>query len=201
MRFLPELFENNRRWAADAKAQDPEYFARMRERQAPGYLWIGCADSRVPANEVVGLSPGELFVHRNVANLAPAHDPNVQSVLQYAVDTLAVLHVIVCGHVGCGGVLAALDDTAPPPPLDDWLAPVRAVARVHAAALDALPDPDARWRRLCELNVATQVEAVCASPVTRAARARGQHLVVHGWVYDIGDGLLHDLGLSTAGEG
>jgi len=197
MRFLPQLFANNRAWAAARTRSDPAFFERLCAIQSPQYLWIGCADSRVPANEIVGLAPGELFVHRNVANVAPEGDVNCQSVLQYAVDVLRVGHVIVCGHYGCGGVGAALGPPVPLP-LERWLEHVRAVSRAHAAELDAIREHEARWRRLCELNVVAQVRAVAATATVREAWGRGQRLVVHGWIYDLHDGLLRDLDVSTA---
>jgi carbonic anhydrase len=195
MRFLPKLFENNREWAQRCKRGDPEYFERLSRTQQPEYLWIGCADSRVPANEIVGLGPGELFVHRNIANLVPPYDANVHSVLQYAVEALQVKHIIVCGHYGCGGVLAALREWAGLP-LENWLAHVRAVYREHKTELDALSDETARWRRLCELNVVAQVQAVRQTPVVQQSWRRDKPLLVHGWIYDLREGLLRDLELN-----
>jgi len=196
--LLARLFENNRAWSAARITEDPKFFERLCAIQAPEYLWIGCADSRVPANEIVGLAPGELFVHRNVANVVAPDDPNAHSVIQYAVDALKVRHIIVTGHYGCGGVLAAMGP-AMETPLESWLAHVRAVAQYHAAELAALASREERWRRLCELNVAAQVRAVCASATVTAAWQRQQPVVVHGWVYDLHDGLLRDLGVSVAG--
>ncbi len=198
MRFLPDLFANNREWAARSTAVEPDFFARLSGLQAPRFLWIGCSDSRVPANEIVGLAPGELFVHRNVANVVPRADLNAMAVLQYAIDFLRVDHVIVCGHYGCGGVQAALGDPLPGP-LEQWLEPLRAVARSHSEEIEALGTPEARWRRMCELNVAAQVRAVCSTPIVASAWQRGQSIVVHGWIYDIRDGLLRDLDLSVSG--
>ena len=195
MKFLPKLFENNRVWADKIKREDPEYFERLSRAQTPEYLWIGCADSRVPANEIVGLGPGELFVHRNIANLVPPFDANVHSVLQYAVEALKVKHIIVCGHYGCGGVLAALKDWSGLP-LENWLAHVRAVYRNYKVELDELPDETARWRRLCELNVITQVNAAREAQVVKAAWRRDQPVIVHGWIYDLTQGLLRDLDLA-----
>jgi carbonic anhydrase len=195
MRYLPDLFENNRRWARARVAGDPDFFARLCALQAPAYLWIGCADSRVPANEIVGLAPGELFVHRNIANLVRPDDANCQAVLQYAVENLGVAHVIVTGHYGCGGVQAAL---GPPcrDPLEGWIAQLRALKTVHAGELLDLPDDRARLRRLCELNVLDQVATLRRLPVIRDAWARGQRLMVHGWIYDLEDGLIRDLDVS-----
>lgn len=197
MRFLPELFARNRRWAAAMTAGDREFFSRLCALQAPEFLWIGCADSRVPANEIVGLAPGELFVHRNVANLAPAADVNCQAVVQYAVQALGVKHVIVCGHYGCGGVRSALDGGAAGA-VDHWLAPLRALAHRHSDEL-ALLDPAGRWSRLCELNVREQVEDLCGNPVVREAWDQGRPLTLHGWIYDLRDGLLRDLEVSRSG--
>jgi carbonic anhydrase len=197
MKYLPALFDNNRAWATERLAEDPGFFSRLCELQSPRYLWIGCADSRVPANEIVGLAPGELFVHRNIANVVPRDDLNSLSVLQYAIDVLRVGHIIVCGHYGCGGVLAAL---SPPAGrlVDEWIDPIRRLCARHQAEIDGLADADGRWRRLCELNVAAQVQSVCAADVVAAAWTRGQSLVVHGWIYDLHDGLLRDLGLSVS---
>jgi carbonic anhydrase len=200
MRYLPELFDKNRAWAAGCVAEDAAFFQRLCDLQKPDYLWIGCSDSRVPANQIVGLAPGELFVHRNVGNVVAADDPNALSVLQYAVEVLGVHHVIVCGHYGCGGVLAAFGGAAKPP-LDDWIQRIRRVRETHHAELEALADAEARWRRLCELNVAAQVQVVAGTEIVTGAWERGQRLVVHGWIYDLHDGLLRDLDLSVAGPG
>jgi carbonic anhydrase len=197
MKYLPELFENNRDWAARCLRGDPAFFRRLLERQSPRYLWIGCADSRVPANEIVGLAPGGLFVHRNVANLAPRDDLNSLSVLHYSVDVLRVEHVIVCGHYGCGGVQAALN----PPTgktFDAWVDPIRRMCEARSAELDILPDDGARWRRVCEMNVAAQVQSLCETDIVTAAWGRGQPLFLHGWFYDLRDGLLRDLDLSRS---
>ena len=198
MKYLPKLFENNRAWAERMTSNDPGYFERLAETQQPDYLWIGCADSRVPANEIVGLGPGELFVHRNIANVVHPIDLNVLSVLQYSVEFLRVSHIIVCGHYGCGGVQAALR-VGMPAPLENWLEQIRSVYRSYRKELDALPDEKARWRRLCELNVVAQVEAVCQTDTVRSAWKRGQILTVHGWIYDLREGLLRDLDVSVAG--
>jgi carbonic anhydrase len=195
MKHLPELFTNNRAWAARCLEDDPTFFRRLCELQSPRYLWIGCADSRVPANEIVGLVPGELFVHRNIANVVPHDDVNSLSVLQYAVDVLRVGHIIVCGHYGCGGVQAALSPSSGRL-VDAWIDPIRQLCARQQGELDSLADADARWRRVCELNVAAQVQSVCGTDAVAAAWARGQSVVVHGWIYDLHDGLLRDLDLS-----
>jgi carbonic anhydrase len=187
-----ELFARNRAWAEAMTRRDPEFFSRLRNQQAPQFLWIGCSDSRVPANEIVGLLPGEMFVHRNVANVVVHADVNCLSCLQYAVDVLKVHDVIVCGHYGCGGVLSALRDDRLGL-VDNWLRHVQDVRWKHETELDALPDDAARHRRLCELNVVEQVLNVSQTTVVREAWARGQALELHGWIYDVGDGLLHDL--------
>src|SRR5437762_2925407 len=194
---LSELFANNRTWAEQRRRSDPAFFQRLCALQAPDYLWIGCSDSRVPANEIVGLAPGELFVHRNVANVVAPDDMNCVAVLQYAVEVLAIKHVIVCGHYGCGGVEAALGGPLHGP-LERWLQHVRDVRSMHATELDRPMEPEARCRRLCELNVMAQVDAVGRVPAVRDAWRRGQPLAVHGWIYDLRDGLLRDLNVSVA---
>ena len=195
---LTDLKSKNRAWAARKIAADPGFFKRLEGQQAPEYLWIGCADSRVPANEIVGLDPGELFVHRNVANLAPPQDANYLSVLQFAVDVIKVKHVLVVGHYGCGGVAAAVDGQRRGL-VDHWLHPIREVHHEHRHELAALPDEKARWDRLVELNVIRQVKNVASDVFIREAWARGQELCVHGWVYTLGDGLVTDLDISIAG--
>ena len=195
---IAELMARNRAWAARKTGADPDFFARLTAQQTPAYLWIGCSDSRVPATEIVDLDPGEVFVHRNVANLAPPGDANYQAVLQYAVQALKVRHVLVVGHYGCGGVLAALQDTASGP-VAAWLTPVRDLARANRAELDALPDGAARHARLCELNVLAQVQAVAANPVVQAVWTAGEPLAVHGWCYGLGDGLITDLETTVTG--
>jgi carbonic anhydrase len=194
--MLEHLKQNNREWAARKKAVDPGFFERLVGQQAPEYLWIGCADSRVPANEIVDLDPGELFVHRNVANLAPPQDANYLSVLQFAVDVIKVKHIMVVGHYGCGGVAAAVDGQRRGL-VDHWLHPIREVHQCHKHELDALPDERARWDRLVELNVAKQVQNVAADVFVQDAWARGQSLHVHGWVYSIADGLVNDLDITV----
>lgn len=194
MKELPHLFQNNRDWAARQLARDPSFFARLSAQQAPEYLWIGCADSRVPANEITGLLPGELFVHRNVANVVVHSDLNCLAVLQFAVDVLRVKHVIVCGHYGCGGVRAALEG-ARFGLIDNWLRHVQDVRAKHRDVLDALPEGSARVDRLCELNVLEQTVNVCATSIVQDAWARDQPLAVHSWIYRLDDGWLRDLGL------
>lgn len=197
MRLLSHLFANNRAWAEATRRGDPEFFSKLAAQQAPEFLWIGCSDSRVPANQIVGLLPGELFVHRNVANVVTHSDLNCLSVLQYAVEVLRVRHVIVCGHYGCGGVRAALEG-ARLGLIDAWLRNVADVAERHQAELDALPDPDVRHHRLCELNARAQAISVAQTTFVRDAWQRGQPLSVHAWIYGIEDGLLRDLGLTLA---
>ena len=193
---LKNLFNNNRAWAAKMTRQDPEFFSRLSSQQAPEYLWIGCADSRVPANEIVGLLPGELLVHRNVANVVVHADLNCLSVLQFAVEVLNVEHIIVCGHYGCGGVRAALRDDRLGL-VDNWLRHVQDVMLKHRTELDKLRDEDEKHDRLCELNVIEQVANVSQTTVVRDAWARGQKLAVHGWIYALNDGLLRDLDVSA----
>ena len=201
MQYLPELFERNRAWAKARRDADPQFFDRLCEIQQPDYLWIGCADSRVPANEIVGLAPGEMFVHRNVANLVLPGDTNCLAVVQYAVEVLGVRHIIVCGHYGCGGVRAAIDGAAATPAhVERWLAPLHDLANAHAADLVTIDDFAARWARLCEINVCEQVRRLLATDVLINARLRGIQVIVHGWIYDLRDGLLRDLG-ATHGIG
>lgn len=192
---LAPLFENNRNWAAAMTQRDPEFFVRLSRQQAPQYLWIGCADSRVPANEIVGLLPGEIFVHRNVANIVLHGDLNCLSVLQYAVEVLRVRHIIVCGHYGCGGVAHAMGQ-GELGLIDNWLRCIKDLYLQHASELDSL-DQTSRLRRLCELNVRQQVANTCHTTIVQKAWANGQALTVHGVIYDIRDGLLHDLEVST----
>lgn len=195
--MIDNLLDANLRWAATQTRMDPDYFRRLARLQEPEYLWVGCSDSRVPANEIVGLDPGELFVHRNIANLASPQDINFLSVLQYAVEVLKVRHVIVCGHYGCGGVRAALTRRRQGL-IDHWLQPVRRLAQDRADELRLIEDPEMRANRLCECNVAAQVEAVAANPFVRDAWRKGQSLTIHGWIYSIQDGLLRDLEVSVS---
>jgi carbonic anhydrase len=190
---LRQLFENNRSWAARTVADDPQFFKNLTAQQSPQYLWIGCADSRVPANEIVGLRPGELFVHRNVANLVMQTDLNCLSVLQYAVDALRVRHVIVCGHYGCGGVRAALDASRLGL-IDNWLRTVRDTHERHRAIVDGIADAADRADCLCELNVIEQARHVAHTTVVQDAWARGHTVAIHGWIYALQDGLLRDVG-------
>jgi len=199
MHLLNDLLTNNRAWAAEITRQDPEFFERLSRLQAPQYLWIGCSDSRVPANQIVGLSPGEMFVHRNVANVVVHTDLNCLSVIQFAVDVLRVKHIIVCGHYACGGVTAALRDERLGL-VDNWLRHVQDVRWKHQRELDPLQSESDRVNRLCELNVHEQVVNVSNTTVVREAWTRGQDLAVHGWVYDLRDGLIRDLGVSITGE-
>jgi carbonic anhydrase len=199
MRTLNHLFANNRTWAAAMTRHDPEFFRRLSSQQTPQYLWIGCSDSRVPANEIVGLLPGELFVHRNVANIVVHTDLNCLSTIQFAVEVLRVGHIIVCGHYGCGGVLAALRDDKLGL-IDNWLRHVQDVRWRNQAQLDAIETAASRHERLCELNVLEQVINVGKTTVVREAWGRGQELAVHGWIYDLRDGLLRDLDLCITAE-
>ncbi|MCA6299017.1 MAG: carbonate dehydratase [Phenylobacterium sp.] len=197
--MLEDLKANNRRWAAAKLSVDPGFFQRLAGQQSPEYLWIGCADSRVPANEIVGLDPGELFVHRNVANLAPPQDANYLSVLQFAVDVLKVRHIMVVGHYGCGGVAAAVDGKRRGL-VDHWLHPIRDVYAENRSELEALADGQ-RLDRLCELNVIRQVRNVASDVFVQDAWVRGQDISVHGWIYAIHDGLLTDLSVTVSDVG
>lgn len=193
---LGELFEGNRAWAAAMRAREPGFFSRLLEQQTPQYLWIGCADSRVPANEILGLLPGDVFVHRNVANVVSHSDLNALSVMQFAVDALKVRHVIVVGHYGCGGVRAALLGQRVGL-VDNWLRHVQDVRDKHHAWIATLPDEATQLKALCELNVLEQARNVCGTTVVRDAWARGQEVVVHGWVYGLHNGLLDDLRMTV----
>jgi carbonic anhydrase len=198
--MLDHLKANNRAWSQGKLAADPDFFKRLERQQAPEYLWIGCSDSRVPANEIVGLDPGELFVHRNVANLAPPQDANYLSVLQFAVDVLKVKHIMVVGHYGCGGVAAAVDGMRRGL-VDHWLHPIREVNETHRTELGAIADPRERLNRLCELNVLRQVKNVASDVFVQEAWARGQSLYVHGWIYSLADGLVNDLNVTVSATG
>jgi len=196
--MLDHLKANNRAWAARMISHDTGFFRRLERQQTPEYLWIGCSDSRVPATQIVDVDPGEIFVHRNVANLAPPQDANYLSVLQFAVDELKVKHIIVVGHYGCGGVSAAVDGKRRGL-VDHWLHPIREVYNEHRHDLDAIPEPAARLNRLCELNVIRQVRNVASDIIVQGVWARGQALCVHGWIYSLANGLLTDLGVTVGG--
>lgn len=195
--MLDHLKANNRTWAQKKLATDADFFKRLERQQAPQYLWIGCSDSRVPANEIVGLDPGELFVHRNVANLAPPQDANYLSVLQFAVDVIKVKHILVVGHYGCGGVGAAIDGKRRGL-VDHWLHPIREIYQENRRALDKIPDLQTRLDRLCEFNVIRQVKNVATDVFVQEAWGRGQDLAVHGWVYSIANGLVKDLDVTVS---
>lgn len=199
MRVLSKLFANNRAWAAEISRREPDFFARLSRQQAPQYLWIGCADSRVPANQIVGLLPGEMFVHRNVANVVIHTDLNCLSAIQFAVEVIGVAHIIVCGHYGCGGVLSALRDQKLGL-IDNWLRHIQDVRSKHQAHLAALASEAQRHDRLCELNVIEQVVNVSQTTIVRDAWARGRALAVHGWIYKLTDGLLRDLAMCVTSE-
>jgi len=198
MDLFEELLANNQRWVSERLADDPEFFRRLSAVQTPDILWIGCSDSRVPANQITGLQPGEIFVHRNIANVVPREDVNSASVIQYAVTGLKVRHIVVCGHYGCGGVQAAFEDHLEDP-LEIWIEHIRRIRTAHTEELESLADDDQRWRRLCELNVLSQVENLARLRVVRSAWEDGQDLAIHGWIYDVSYGLLNDLGASVEG--
>ncbi len=196
---LQNLLEKNRAWAEGISEADPQFFENLARQQSPQYLWIGCADSRVPATQLVGLVPGQMFVHRNVANVVVHTDVNCLSVMQFAVDVLKVEHIIVCGHYGCGGVEAAMHNRKLGL-IDNWLRHVQDVMHLHAGALAELGDDRRRLDRLCELNVIEQVLNVSRTTIVQGAWERGQELSVHGWIYGLGDGLLRDLRLTITGQ-
>jgi carbonic anhydrase len=198
MRTLPDLFENNREWARRTTERDPAFFQSLVSQQSPKYLWVGCSDSRVPANDIVGLLPGELFVHRNVANVVAHTDLNCLSVLQYAIDVLKVEHVIVCGHYGCGGILAAYARSSLGL-IDNWLRHVQDVRERHDDVIRQAPAEEARIDRLCELNVIEQVRHVCHTTIVADAWRRRQSVAIHGWIYDLREGLLRDLRCTATG--
>ncbi|MEO8396796.1 MAG: carbonate dehydratase [Chloroflexota bacterium] len=197
MNPLQHLLDNNRAWAERMTARDPHFFEELTAQQAPEYLWIGCADSRVPANQITGLPPGEVFVHRNIANVVIHTDLNCLSVIQYAVEVLKVKHIIVCGHYGCGGVGAAMQ-TREFGLLDNWLRHLKDIYQKYEADLGAISDEQARFDRFCELNVIEQVYHVCQTTLVQGAWRRGQALAVHGWIYGVHDGLIHDLNLTIS---
>jgi carbonic anhydrase len=197
MKTLKELLDRNRSWADGVKADDPDFFSTLAKQQSPEYLWIGCSDSRVPANQIVGLLPGELFVHRNVANIVVHTDFNCLSVIQFAVAVLKVKHIILCGHYGCGGVQAAMGTTQLGL-IDNWLRHIKDVYTRHEQALSGISDQNKRLNRLCELNVIEQVNNICRTTIVQQAWHGKQELSVHGWIYGIEDGLLKDLGVSIS---
>lgn len=197
MNSLPKLIEKNRAWAAKTSAEDPKFFEKLLNQQKPDYLWIGCSDSRVPANQITGLMPGEVFVHRNIANMVVHTDLNLLSVLQYAIDVLQIEHVIVCGHYHCGGIKAAMEQQSHGL-IDNWLRHIQDVEAFHAAEL-ALLDNDQKFARLCELNIMTQAENVARTTVLQDAWARGQKVDIHSWIYSLKDGHIHTLEDSISG--
>ena len=198
MKILNNLFENNRKWAEKIKRADPDFFNKLSNQQRPEYLWIGCSDSRVPANEIVDMLPGEIFVHRNIANVVIHTDLNCLSVIQYAVDVLKVKHIIVCGHYGCGGVQAAMENKAHGL-IDNWLQNIKDVYRHHQQKIDAMQNEEEQFNLLCELNVIEQVANVCHTTIVQNAWRSGQELAVHGWIYSIHDGILRDLNVCVTG--
>lgn len=193
--FYKNLLENNKKWVAEQLEKDPEFFERLSKGQQPPILWIGCSDSRVPANQIIGAEPGEVFVHRNIANMVIHSDMNMLSVMDYAVNALKVKHIIVCGHYGCGGVQTAMTNKHVGI-IDNWVRHIKDVYRLHASTLDAISDEKARFDKFVELNVQEQVNDVAKTTIVQKAWSNGQDLHVHGWVYDIKDGLINDLGIS-----
>ncbi|MFP3983160.1 MAG: carbonate dehydratase [Desulfurivibrionaceae bacterium] len=198
MRVLSDLFENNKKWARRIKESDPDFFTKLSRQQSPEYLWIGCSDSRVPANEIVDLLPGEIFVHRNIANLVIHTDLNCLSVLQFAVEVLKVKHIIVCGHYGCGGVKAALENRDHGL-IDNWLRNIKDLYRDHQVRVDEIKNEREKINLLCELNVMEQVDNICQTTIVQGAWKSGQNLAVHGWIYSIEDGILKDLDVCVTG--
>lgn len=198
MKNFDTLFENNRKWAETITARDPDFFTRLSRQQKPGYLWIGCSDSRVPASGITDMMPGEIFVHRNIANLVVHSDLSCLSVIQYAVEALEIRHIIICGHYGCGGVQAALEDKDHGL-IDNWLGHIRDVYRRHKAEIDTIPDPKAKVNRLCEFNVRAQVINVCETTIVQNAWKSGRELAIHGLIYGLEDGLLNDLNPGISG--
>lgn len=198
MQVLKNLFDRNREWAEEIKAEDPEFFSKLSKQQAPEYLWIGCSDSRVPANQIVNLLPGEVFVHRNIANLVIHTDLNCLSVIQYAVEVLKVKHVIICGHYNCGGVKAAMESYEHGL-IDNWLSHIRDTKRIYRSEIDALDSEQKQLDRMCELNVIEQVNNICQTTVVQNAWKNRQDLTIHGWIYGIKDGILQDLNVCITG--
>ena len=200
MRLLRDLFERNAAWAQRTESEDPGFFSRLRVQQTPNFFWIGCSDSRVPAEQITDLKPGDLFVHRNVANVVAHQDLSCQAALQFAVDVLKVKHVLVVGHHGCGGVRAAMQDHELPGPAGEWLQPVRTLYCAQADRFSGWVDAQTRWDKLCELNVIEQVSALCGAAVIQRAWGRRQELAVHGWIYDLRDGRLQDLNVTVTSD-
>ncbi|MBN2011234.1 carbonate dehydratase [candidate division KSB1 bacterium] len=198
MRVLKHIFDDNKKWAEKIRETDPDFFVKLSQQQNPQYLWIGCSDSRVPANQIVDMMPGEIFVHRNIANMVIHTDLNCLSVIQYAVDVLKVKHIIVCGHYGCGGIKAALEQKEHGL-IDNWLRHIKDVYRYYQERIDRLDNNDERINLLCELNVIEQVANVCHTTIVQSAWKSGQELAVHGWIYHIDNGLLKDLNVCTTG--
>lgn len=199
MKNLKHLFDNNKNWAEKIKHKEPDFFTKLSGQQAPEYLWIGCSDSRVPANQIVGLIPGEIFVHRNIANVVVHSDLNCLSVIQFAVEVLRIKHIIVCGHYGCGGVQAALENQAHGL-IDNWLQHIKDIYRFHKNEIDAIDDEKSKFNIMCELNVKEQVLNVAKTTIVKEAWKRGQELSVHGWIYDIHDGILKDLDMCLTSQ-
>lgn len=193
---MKQLFDNNRAWAKSMTEKDPEFFSRLSAQQAPEYLWIGCSDSRVPANQIINLPPGEVFVHRNIANVVVHTDLNCLSVIQFAVEVLKIKHIIVCGHYGCGGIRAAMDNTSHGL-IDNWLRHIKDITRLYRAKLQGLNE-DSYFDLLCELNVTEQVKNVCGTSAVQDAWRQGHNLSIHGWIYNIDDGILKDLDMSIS---
>ncbi|MCL1060033.1 carbonate dehydratase [Shewanella gelidimarina] len=198
MKLLKQLFDNNRRWAGRILKEDPKFFEQLAKQQNPEYLWIGCSDSRVPSNQIIDLMPGEVFVHRNIANMVIHTDLNCLSVLQYAVDVLKVKHIMVVGHYGCGGVKAAMG-TERLGLIDNWLGHIRDIHRLHKETLSKMDEAE-RFDRLCELNVMEQVDNVCSTTIVQEAWHRGQEVAIHGWIYSVENGLLSDLDVTINKE-
>ena len=198
MRVLKSIFDENRKWAENIKKSDPDFFSSLSKQQNPEYLWIGCSDSRVPANIITGLPPGDIFVHRNIANVVIHTDLNCLSVLQFAVDVLKIKHIIVCGHYGCGGIKAALENKQHGL-VDNWLRHIKDIYRYHEAKLNAITDEQKKFNLLCELNVIEQVANVCHTTIVQNAWRLGRELAVHGWIYGIADGILRDLDVCITG--
>ena len=198
MRVLKNIFDNNKKWAERIKQNDPEFFAKLSKQQSPEYLWIGCSDSRVPANEIVDMLPGEIFVHRNIANVVVHTDLNCLSVIHYAVEVLKVKHIIVCGHYGCGGVKAAMGNDEHGL-IDNWLRHIKDIYRLYQKRLDSIKDEQKKTDLLCELNVIEQVANVCHTTIVQNAWKSGQDLTIHGWIYGIEDGILNDLDVCITG--